>query len=353
LAGKQDLAVELNHILLFLAVVSPVAVLARSWRPYPGNGAWRIAAVVVLSITGLAWLIARHHAGYIGAGAWFAVLFVPAVGLKRMTDLSYRHHFASAKRLAKALLWLHPTSDVRDQIQVFSRLEAQQLNGDLPGPISNPNQLWWRREKIRVRTAPVIVLMIIANILLFGVELISRSTGSEEGLLRLGALLPSSVLFGHEHWRLFAALFLHAGWIHLLFNLFALYILGPPFERAIGSIRFLACYLISGICSTTGVVLLWRLGKVENAILVGASGCVMGIVGAWAAYLLRNHQTPLARRRLGDLLMIVVIQTIFDKATPQVSMAAHLCGLIGGFLVGFAISPRNANHYVERASFSA
>ena len=63
--------VDLNHILLFLAVVSPLAVLARSWRLHSGHDGWRIAAGVVLGITGFAWMIARNQAGYIGAGAWF------------------------------------------------------------------------------------------------------------------------------------------------------------------------------------------------------------------------------------------------------------------------------------------
>jgi len=66
----------------------------------------------------------------------------------------------------------------------------------------------------------------------------------------------------------------------------------------------------------------------------------MGIVGAWAGFLLRHRHAPQAKQRLANILLIVVIQTAFDLSTPQVSMAAHLCGLIAGFLLGLALAPR-------------
>ena len=66
----------------------------------------------------------------------------------------------------------------------------------------------------------------------------------------------------------------------------------------------------------------------------------MGIVGAWAGFLLRHHHVPRARQRLANIAMIVVIQVAFDLSTPQVSMAAHLCGLITGFFAGLAIAPK-------------
>ena len=124
------------------------------------------------------------------------------------------------------------------------------------------------------------------------------------------------------------------------FNLFALYVLGPPLERSIGAVRFAICYLISGLASSTGVVVLTVIGVVQVAQLVGASGCIMGIVGAWAGFLLRHRHAPHAKQRLTNVLMIVAIQTAFDLSTPQVSMAAHLCGLIAGFLLGLVLSPR-------------
>jgi rhomboid protease GluP len=145
----------------------------------------------------------------------------------------------------------------------------------------------------------------------------------------------------HEYWRFFTALFLHGGFIHLLFNVFALYVLGPPLERSIGTMRFVVCYLISGVASGAGVMGLTLMGWVQPAQLIGASGSIMGIVGAWAGFLMRHRHAPHARQRLGNVVMIVVIQIAFDLSTPQVSMAAHLCGLTAGFILGLVLAPRS------------
>jgi len=134
--------------------------------------------------------------------------------------------------------------------------------------------------------------------------------------------------------------FLHGGFLHLAFNLFALYVLGPPLERSIGTIRFLACYLISGLAAGAGVVALNRTGLMRDAQVIGASGCILGMVGAWAGFLLRHHHVPQAREQLANIGFIVVIQIAFDLSTPEVSMSSHMFGLIGGFLLGLILAPR-------------
>jgi rhomboid protease GluP len=69
----------------------------------------------------------------------------------------------------------------------------------------------------------------------------------------------------------------------------------------------------------------------------------MGIVGVWAGYLLRHRREPFAGRRLKNILLIVAIQTAFDLSTPQISMAAHLCGLATGVVLGLLASPKRWN----------
>jgi rhomboid protease GluP len=66
----------------------------------------------------------------------------------------------------------------------------------------------------------------------------------------------------------------------------------------------------------------------------------MGIVGALAGFLVRHRHAPQAKQRLGNIVLIIVIQVAFDLSTPQVSMAAHLCGLIAGFFLGLILAPR-------------
>src|SRR5205823_12254024 len=97
---------------------------------------WRIAALVVLTITGLAWLFWRPIAGYIGGGAWFVLLFLPAIGLRKMTELASRGDYKSATKLGAALQILHPSAELRDQIRLFHHLESRQNHratfGSLP-----------------------------------------------------------------------------------------------------------------------------------------------------------------------------------------------------------------------------
>jgi len=160
----------------------------------------------------------------------------------------------------------------------------------------------------------------------------------------LGALELDAVLVRHEYWRLLAALFLHYGVLHLAVNLYALYLLGPELERLIGSFRFILSYLIVGVGSSLGVLLLQRLNLTATNQLVGASGAIMGVIGISAGLLLRHRQTPLAGRRLRNILVIVGIQTVFDLSSPQVSLSAHLSGFVAGVVIGLLLAslPRPA-----------
>jgi rhomboid protease GluP len=185
-----------------------------------------------------------------------------------------------------------------------------------------------------------VFILILINLLVFLFEIYVGNWDDPMVLHRIGALEPLIVLTQHEYWRLLTALFLHGGYLHLAFNLFALYVLGPPLEHAIGTIRFVWCYLISGLASSAGVVALTKLGLIHVAQLIGASGGIMGVVGAWAGFLLRHHREPFAKQRLGNIVFIVVIQIAFDLSTPEVSMPAHMCGLVAGFFLGLILAPR-------------
>jgi membrane associated rhomboid family serine protease len=333
--------VDLNHIFLFIAVVSPVLVLARAWHPGGTYRGWSFSALVVLAATGVAWIYFRDLAGYIGGGLWFALLLVPAVGLRKVTALAAHQRYKSARRLATVLQLLHPTAELREQVHLLRTLESRRIEAAEPYPWIQPGRAR-QHPQWRLSNAPTVLILILMNIAAFLSEISFGNWTHPETLHRLGALEPYAVIVGGEYWRLFTALFLHGGYAHLGFNLFALYVLGPPLERSIGAIRFAICYLISGLGSSAGVVVLTILGLVHVGQLVGASGCVMGIVGAWAGFLLRLRHAPRAKQRLANIVMIVLIQIAFDLSTPQVSMAAHLCGLMTGFVLGLILAPRQA-----------
>lgn len=326
---------ELNQILLFLAVATPLLILARAWRPGGIFRGWRISAVIVLAITGVTWLFFRDYAGYVGGGAWFALLFLPMVGLRRASQLAAEGRYESAARVTRALRILHPTSQLQEQLETLRALQIQNRFGP---QVETENS----RESVfrRLGGAPAVFLLIVLNVAVYLIELHREALSNPIVLHRLGALDFLAVINKGEFWRLFAALFLHFNPVHLIFNLLALYVIGPPLEKIIGFIQFTGCYLIAGTGSTIGVVLLTLARIIQPAVLVGASGCIMGIVGVWAGFLLRHRHTWQAKQRLLNIMMIIVVQVIFDVLTPQVSTSAHLCGLITGFVLGLAVRPK-------------
>ncbi len=177
--------------------------------------------------------------------------------------------------------------------------------------------------------------LILANVIMFAIEGFSGGTMDTQVLFRLGAFEESAVNNG-QYWRLFTANFLHMGSAHIVMNMFALLVLGPFVEMALGAGWYLPLYLLSGIgaIATVWVLEVWRMS--QPGILVGASGAIMGLIGATAAILLRGwikERARIANRRLRLILVIVVMQVIFDSMTPQVSGSAHLAGVVWGFVL--------------------
>jgi len=191
-----------------------------------------------------------------------------------------------------------------------------------------------------LRAVPAVWTLLFLNVLGFAVEIVLGGSTNSATLNYLGALEPEAVIAGREYWRMLTAIFLHYGALHLTINLFALYILGPPLERLIGSVKFLSGYLLSGLASGAGVVFLTAIRLTNVTQLVGASGAIMGVIGISAGLLLRHRQSPLAGRQLQNILLIVAIQTAFDLWTPQVSLGAHLCGFLSGVGIGVIFASR-------------
>jgi rhomboid protease GluP len=233
---------------------------------------------------------------------------------------------------------------------------AQRLAGTVAPaeiPLSSPGFALLRRIELFERPpstafgsktmwpTPAVLIFIVLNVGMFIAELMLGGSTNPFTLRRLGALDPWALRYDGEYWRLATSLFLHYGALHLIFNLYGLFLIGPGLERAIGSVRFAAFYLLAGLGSSIGV-LLWRIFVFSRPEpLVGASGCVMGIVGVWVGFLLRNRHQPLAGRRLKYILLIVAVQTAFDLSTPQISMSAHLSGLLTGLALGLLVGPRS------------
>lgn len=171
---------------------------------------------------------------------------------------------------------------------------------------------------------PVVSTLIAANLILYVLTLLP---GIGTIIQNYGIQVNFLVLTG-EWWRIFSAMFLHAGFMHVLFNMFSLYLFGPELERIAGKARFATIYLLSGI---VGNVATYLFNNSSYASL-GASGAIFGIFGAFGALVYyTRHTMPMLRKLILPIIVISVIMTFLQS---NVNVYAHLGGLVTGFLLG-------------------
>ena len=150
-------------------------------------------------------------------------------------------------------------------------------------------------------------------------------------LFDMGAMQPIAVAAG-QFWRLFTAMFLHAGLIHLLFNGWALWVFGGQVEAAYGRTWMLLIYLVSGFLAT---VASYAFGP-ANALAVGASGAIFGIFGAFIAYNYRRRHLALAAANLRMAMTLILLNLLLAFGFARIDWRAHIGGIIVGFLAGYA-----------------
>jgi membrane associated rhomboid family serine protease len=163
----------------------------------------------------------------------------------------------------------------------------------------------------------------------------------------LGRLLPlDKVAVAHgELWRLWTVTLVHAPLsvmpLHLIFNMYALWLAGPFVERLYGRGRFLAFYLVF---AAAGSLMTFAFATGANDRFgVGASGAIFGLFGLLAAAQ-RVHRPVLDRQSrafLGQLGGLIVVNLLFGFIVPGIDNTAHIGGLIAGLWLGFLIAPSN------------
>jgi rhomboid protease GluP len=179
--------------------------------------------------------------------------------------------------------------------------------------------------------------LIAANVLVFLWELSTGDTGDGRVLVHDGGLYGPYVAAG----------FLHAGWLHIATNMFALYQVGTFVELLYGRVRMAIIYVLAIIGS--GIAVVWFS---FDAPTVGASGAIFGLFGALTAAGLRLGKTgrDLVQQSAGIIVLNLILGfTVFRF----VSNAAHIGGLIAGLLFGFALFRLPAHLAAARAAAPA
>jgi len=159
---------------------------------------------------------------------------------------------------------------------------------------------------------------------------------------RIGPLAPCGVASG-EYYRLFTAMFMHYGALHLLMNMYALWILGRSLEAFLGPVRFLALYLVAGLGGNVAAYVFQ-----PGALSAGASTAIFGLFAALFLVL----------RKLGlnaaAVLPIIIVNLVFTLTVPGISIAGHLGGFVVGGLIGagLAYAPKEGRSAVQAATIA-
>ncbi|MFC4854876.1 rhomboid family intramembrane serine protease [Actinophytocola glycyrrhizae] len=187
----------------------------------------------------------------------------------------------------------------------------------------------------RARSLFVVPVLIGLNVLIFAITALQAGSiveNQRSELFLQGTLIPSTVA-GGEFWRLLTSGFLHFGNyggygpVHLVFNMFALWVIGRDLEVALGRLRFLVVYLLALFGGSAAVMLFGE----PTGMVAGASGAIYGLFGGIAVVVFRKKLNPT------PVLMLLGINIFLSIALPGISLLGHLGGLVIGALATAAL----------------
>lgn len=197
----------------------------------------------------------------------------------------------------------------------------------------------------------VTIALLVINIGVFAAFLVAEAMTSQSSIAHVFSnVSPDLVLkwggnfapltANGQPWRLLTSVFIHWTLIHLIFNMWILYDIGRLVERILGNLPYLVVYLFSGFCGSLATVY-WSYFRQPN-ISAGASGAVFGLFGLMLGLLLRRRRdfpAEILSEHRASCLGFLGFNLIFGLTMPNVDMAAHVGGLIGGFLCGLIAMP--------------
>ena len=189
--------------------------------------------------------------------------------------------------------------------------------------------------KAEKRIAPGTILLAAANVIVFFYLTFQGMTEDGAFMLEHGAMYVPYVLGSGEYYRLFSSMFMHFGLMHILNNMVVLGAVGQIVEKAMGHVKLLITFLVSGMC---GSVLSYIVMLYNNdfAVSAGASGAVFGLVGAlvWIVIANRGFYEGISRQQA---VFMVILMIYYGVSTQGVDNWAHGGGLAGGFVISIVL----------------
>lgn len=188
---------------------------------------------------------------------------------------------------------------------------------------------------------PMITYWLIAvNVILYFVPVLF---GQYNDLINNYSIWGPAVRDG-QYYRLLTGIFLHGGFFHLLFNCYALYVIGSQVENFLGRFKFLIIYLAAGI---SGALFSTIFGG--NYASIGASGAIFGLMGA-LVYFGYHYRVYLGNVVKSQIIPLIVINLVLGFCVSGIDNFAHIGGLIGGTLTSIALGVKDKSSWFEQAN---
>ncbi|HET7482901.1 MAG TPA: rhomboid family intramembrane serine protease [Actinomycetota bacterium] len=194
-----------------------------------------------------------------------------------------------------------------------------------------------RRSAPKVRStlranAPVVYSLIAINVLAYAAQ---TFLGFENFTVRF-MLIPQAVDAG-QWYRLVTAMFLHGGALHIIMNMYVLFIFGPNVEQAFGSVRTLAMYLAAGLMGSA-----FSYAIPPESPSLGASGAIFGLAGILLVYLYKRRTSQFLGRYLRSIGFFIVANLVLGFALSSfIDIWAHIGGLVGGIILALGFDRRD------------
>ena len=228
----------------------------------------------------------------------------------------------------------------KEGIELFIRL-TNEIN--MKNQVENE-----KAEEIFSKKKPVITYMLILiNLLMFIITVLDSNDFfniSTNSIYKYGGLVSVDYLSGiSDYMRIFTSGFLHAGFIHFIFNMYALYVIGPQIESFFGKFKYTIIYIGSLIFGN----LLSLLFLNGNVISCGASGAIFGLLGSllYFGYHYRVYLSDVIR---SQIIPLIVINLLIGIMLSGINVIAHIGGLIGGYLVSKAVGVKYKSTKVDQ-----
>lgn len=194
-------------------------------------------------------------------------------------------------------------------------------------------------EKVFKPKFPTVTYAILAiNIIVFIIPLLY---GQSEAMVAQFCVHGPSIRYGH-YYRLFTGIFLHGSIFHLIFNSYALYVIGSQIESFLGKFKFLIIYLAGGLMGS-----LFSITFNGNAASIGASGAIFGLMGA-LVYFGYHYRVYLGNVIKSQIIPLIVFNLVLGFVMSGVDNSAHIGGLIGGTLATISLGIKDKSTNFER-----